>query len=180
MAKSRADIRYARALFLHSEEKGDSATVSQELRMLAGLVRESVDLRGFLSHPLLPADRQEAVIRATFGGKLNPITVDFLSMLAVRRRLKLLSNICERYEDLYLESRNILRISIVTAFDLAKGQVESIQQAMARRYGKQIQAEVTVDAALLGGFVIHVRDTVWDCSVRGKLDALRLAVSGAA
>lgn len=179
MSRSPADIRYARALFLRAEEKGVSAVVNDELRVLRRLIRESSELAAFLSHPLLPADKQQIVLAALFSKRLSAVTSEFLGFLAFRRRLRLLSGICEKFEDLYLESRNILRISIVTAFELGREQVDAVKNAMAKKYGKQIEAEVTIDATLLGGFVIKVRDTVHDCSARGKLDTLRLALCGA-
>lgn len=178
MARSPADIRYARALFLQAEEKGASVAVNDELRMLRRLIRDSSDLKAFLSHPLLPADKQQQVLTAIFGKRLNDVTSGFLGFLASRRRLRLLSGICEKFEGLFLESRNILRISIVSAFDMSREQVDAIQKAMAKKYGKQIEADVTIDANLLGGFVIQVRDTVHDCSVRGKLNMLQLALCG--
>lgn len=176
MARSKAEIRYARALFRLAEEKGVADGVSAELRALRDVIRSSQELRDFLAHPLLAVERQESILRAMFERSLSELTVRFLAFLAVRRRLPELDGICDEFENLYLEARSILRIAIVSAFELRANQVEAICAKMAARHGKRVQATLSVEAGLLGGFLVRVRDTVHDYSVRGKLDAMRMAL----
>jgi F-type H+-transporting ATPase subunit delta len=176
MARSKAEIRYARALFHLAEEQGVADAVSAELRSLREVIKSSTELRTFLAHPLLQAEQQEAIMRAMFETRLGELTVRFLAFLAVRRRLPQLDGICDEFETLYLEARSILRIEIVSAFDLRADQVESIGGKMAERYGQRVQATLSTDAGLLGGFLVRVRDTVHDYSVRGKLDAMHMAL----
>lgn len=176
MARSKAEIRYARALFRLAEEQGVADGVSAELRALRDVIRASAELREFLAHPLLAVERQEAIVRAMFGRRMSELTVRFLAFLAVRRRLPDLDGICDEFENLYLEARNILRIAIVSAFELRANQVEAICAKMAERYGKRVQTTLSVDVGLLGGFLVRVRDTVHDYSVRGKLDTMRMAL----
>ena len=48
----------------------------------------------------------------------------------------------------------------------------ALKEALERRFGKKIEARVTVDPALIGGARIVVGDTVIDGSVHGGLQAM--------
>ena len=45
------------------------------------------------------------------------------------------------------------------------------------KFGKKIEANVSVDAALIGGIKIIVGDTVIDASVKGQLQSLAYTLS---
>ncbi|MDA0322220.1 MAG: ATP synthase F1 subunit delta [Verrucomicrobia bacterium] len=177
MADSRAGKRYARALFSLATDDQVVDRVLEDLRGLRALIAQSEDLRRFVQHPALPDEKQKDVMKAMFGGRVAPLTERFLQFLVDRRRLALLVDICEVYEDLYCVARNIQRISIEYSHSLRDDQVRAIEAKMGARYGKDIETTTVHEASLLGGFRVRVGDVVHDFSVRGKLDGLRVALT---
>jgi len=151
--------------------------VLEDLRGLRALIAQSEDLRRFVQHPALPDEKQKDAIKAMFGGRVAPVTERFLQFLVDRRRLSLLVDICDVYENLYCDARNIQRISIEYSHPLREDQVRAIEAKMGARYRKDIETTTVHDASLLGGFRVRVGDVVHDFSVRGKLDGLRVALT---
>lgn len=179
MKNTRAARRYALALFNLAGDTGCVEEVLDDLRRIRTLLDDSDELRAFVAHPALTLEQQERGLRALFEGKGTDLTVRFLRFLAVRRRLAILDEACDEYERLCLDAKNILRVSIAGAHTLDARQVEDITKKLGEMYGKQIEAEVATDPALIGGFIVRVRDVVHDFSINGKLGRLRMQMCGA-
>jgi|TARA_B100000809_G_scaffold187979_1_gene186319 F-type H+-transporting ATPase subunit delta len=179
MKNPRAARRYALALFNLAGETGSVEKVLDDLRRIRTLLDDSDELKAFVAHPTLTLDQQERGIRSIFEGRGSELTTRFLRFLAGRRRLAILASACDEYETLYLDAKNILRVSIEGAHALDARQVEEITKKLGEMYGKKIEADVTTEPALIGGFIVRVRDIVHDFSINGKLGRLRMQMCGA-
>jgi F-type H+-transporting ATPase subunit delta len=56
---------------------------------------------------------------------------------------------------------------------MSETQVADITAALAKRFGKRIEASTSINPALIGGARIAVGDTVIDGSVREKLEQMK-------
>ncbi len=66
-----------------------------------------------------------------------------------------------------------VRAHVTSAQALAPADLERVRQSLARRTGKQVILESSVDPALIGGIVARVGDLVLDGSIRTQLGRLR-------
>jgi F-type H+-transporting ATPase subunit delta len=66
----------------------------------------------------------------------------------------------------------LARAQIISAFPLDERELAGLKTALERRFGKKIEATVSVDSSLIGGAKIVVGDTVIDGSVQGELQAM--------
>jgi F-type H+-transporting ATPase subunit delta len=55
---------------------------------------------------------------------------------------------------------------------------KSLEKQLAAATGKSIRATYLEDAALLGGAVVRVGSTIYDGSVRGRLEKIKQQISG--
>jgi F-type H+-transporting ATPase subunit delta len=55
----------------------------------------------------------------------------------------------------------------------------AVVEALGKQLGAKVEAEISVDESLIGGFVARVGSRQFDASVKAKLDALRLALKSA-
>ncbi len=60
-----------------------------------------------------------------------------------------------------------------SAAALKDAQKKEITQTLERVTGKKIEAKFSLDANLLGGVRVRVGDTIYDGSLRNRLDGLR-------
>jgi len=64
----------------------------------------------------------------------------------------------------------------VTARELGAEEREALVAEVAKLAGAKINASFKLDAAILGGTVVRIGSTVYDGSVRGRLDRLKEAL----
>jgi F-type H+-transporting ATPase subunit delta len=67
-------------------------------------------------------------------------------------------------------------VKITAAHELSDQQLTAMKQKLGDRYGKKIEAKVSVDPSLIGGFKIQVGDQIQDYSIATKLDKFEQGV----
>ena len=149
-----------------------------DITAIGSLIKGSDYFSAFLSHPRLSDDQRANGLKALFEGKLEPTTYTFTRFLLERHRLNVLPEICTCFAKLYEEQHDIISVALVSADTMSDPQVQAIQTKLGERYKKTIRLTATVDPSLIGGFCLHVGDTVNDNSVSGKLGSIRRALSG--
>jgi len=172
-----AASRYARALadVTFEPRSGlDPRGVTEQLRTVAALVRDSSDLQRVLLSPAIPNSRKRAVMQQLAPELgLNPKIRNFIYVLIDRRRIGQIAEIQEAFQSIVDERMGLVRADVASARDLTEEQRRAVQAELGRLTGKQIRMEYSVDPALIGGLVARVGSTVYDGSVRGQLEALR-------
>lgn len=145
----------------------------QQLRAFEAALDASADLREALSTPAVPSSRKKAVIgRIADVLKLSPVTRNFLFVLVDHRRIPLFAEIARSFELVADERLGFARADVTAAQPLSDSQREQLSAALERLTGKRIRMRAAVDDALIGGVMAKIGSTVYDGSVRGRLEAL--------
>ena len=167
--------RFARALgdILTSSEAADDAVA--KLRAFRDLQRESPELTLILTSPAVTAPRKRAAV-ARLADQLgfSRILKNFLYVLIDHRRTAMLGEILESLEAQLDERRGIVRAEVHSARELGEDQRRDVEAALGRVTGKQVFGQYAVDEALIGGLAARVGSLVYDGSVRGQLQAMRV------
>lgn len=164
---------YARAAFAIARDGGKFAEWSGALGFAA---RVAADPRvaALLGHPRLTDDDAVTLLSADAA---DQVFRDFLALLADNRRLVLLPEIVGLYEELRAEAERVVKAKVTSATELPAGELDTIRAALKKRFGREVEIESAVDAALIGGAVIDAGDVVIDGSLRGKLSRLQAALA---
>lgn len=174
MPRTAAARRYARALFSIAREDDRVEAVRGELAALAELLESAPELAQALFRPLHPAAQRKAVLAAVAERlAASPAVRQFLGYLVDQRRIVELPAIREEYERLADEQAGRTTARVVSATPLSTAQAERLRRALCERTGRDVQLDVTVDLALMGGLVAQVGDLVFDGSIRTHLRQLR-------
>ena len=126
MMSSKVAKRYAQALFDFAKEKGALDDIAQEIKDLGTCLSSSVELRNFVRDPVLTQDEKKQIISKLFESKINDFVFNFLLFLVAKRRLNTINEICEAFDRLYLDYKNIAEIQITSAFPIDQTQVDAI------------------------------------------------------
>jgi len=193
---------YARAAFESAHAVGDTLAWSEFLARAAELVRDPA-LASLIGSPrVLPDQLVELLLelatpsgssaaarsarsarsaRAAQGGSTQRLQAqrNFLALLAHNQRLTLLPEIAARYELLRADAENVANVQVLSARELTSEQSGKLKAALERRLGRTVRLHAQVDAALLGGAIVHYGDYVVDGSLRGRVERLAAAMSGA-
>jgi F-type H+-transporting ATPase subunit delta len=167
--------RYARALAdVVLEAKLNPAEVLQQLEDFAATFAGSKELREVLLNPSLPTAKRVAILDAVnrrIG--CGPKVRNFLAVLISRERLAALSEIVEEYR---LEMNRRLQISdaeVLTARPLQEQERAKLEREVAELAGTRVHATFLEDKSLIGGAIVRIGSTIYDGSVRGRLERLR-------
>ncbi|HTA17825.1 MAG TPA: ATP synthase F1 subunit delta [Polyangia bacterium] len=174
MAAGSVSRRYARALFSIGVDRGNFEQLGKELEDVAALWTGSAELRDALANPVFKASEKRAVLQSLLPRVApTPDVQKFVLLLLERRRLAAVPHIARAYREMADEHTGRVRAHVTSAQPLGPAELERVRQSLARRTGKQVILEASVDAALIGGIVARVGDLVLDGSVRTQLGTLR-------
>jgi F-type H+-transporting ATPase subunit delta len=168
---------YAEAAFGIARDKNALPVWSEMLR-LAAAVGADPQMQNALASPKLGAAEKESLFLSVVGDKLDTEGRNFIRVLIENDRISLLPEIRRLFEMRKDTAENVARAEIETALPMTDGQLASLTAALQKRFGKRVEANVILNAALIGGARITVGDTVIDGSVQGKLTAMANQLSG--
>ena len=164
---------YARAAFALAQEAGASASWSHALGLAARIAADP-QVAALLGNPRLTQADAVTLLSSESAG--IPFA-DFLALLAENRRLALLPEISGLFEEQLAEANRVVKARVTSATALPDGELETLRQALRKRFGRDVEMETAIDEALIGGAVIDAGDVVIDGSLRGKLSRLQAALA---
>lgn len=178
MINTRIVKRYALALF-GSLKHEQIEQVYQDLLSVQAIIRQSKDLRTFLNSPVVPHNKKQEIIKEIFGSSIGQIALDFIHLIAEKRRESMLSEIIDSFEALYNLQMNLLPVDFTTAVAMDEDLQQKLAQTIANVANKSVISKFKVDAGLRGGAIVKIDDLVFDGSVRHHLENLYKELAGA-
>ena len=169
---------YARALFEAAKEAGRIEEVREQLDALAEAIRDVPELQAVIRNPELDTTQKAGALAAIMRDA-DEILRNFVRLVAEKGRAPMLEEIAREYDALVAAEERILNVELTTAFELSEEQASSIVDQIEQASGRRVEANRTVDPALIGGVVLKVGTLEVDSSVRGRLERLRRELAGA-
>lgn len=171
--------RYATALFDLARESNKIETVEKSLGAVKAALAESGDFKALTASPLLSrADAGRGIAAVAKAMKLDPLTANFLGVLAENRRLAQVGDIIRAFGQLAAAYRGETTAQVTSAHPLTSAQVKELQSQLKARVGRNVSVDLTVDPAILGGLVVKIGSQMIDSSIRTRLNSLAHAMKG--
>lgn len=171
--------RYATALFGLARDEKQIDAVTRSLNSLEAAVAESSDFRALVGSPLISRTNAAKAIRAlTPALGVDPITANFLGVLADNGRLGELKAIIRAFRRLVAQDRGETAAEVTSARPLADDQIAKLKANLVARLGRDVAIEAKVDPEILGGLVVRLGSQMIDSSIRTKLNTLANAMKG--
>jgi F-type H+-transporting ATPase subunit delta len=165
---------YAEALLRAAEQRGAAEDVGTELRnLVADVYSASPDIESALSSPVVKRAAKTPVLEHAFKNNVSDVVFNLLNVLNAKDRLSLVRHVAAAFGDLLDERAKRVRVSVRTAAPLTNEQTERLRQTIAQATGLDPVVNIQVDEDLLGGMIVQVGDTVFDSSVRNRIEAIR-------
>ena len=167
---------YARAAFSIARDGGALAGWSNALGFAARVAADP-QVAALLGNPALTTNDAVTLLSPPQVSIDADAFARFLGLLADNRRLPLLPEIADLFDELRFEAERVVKARVTSATTLPAGELETIKAALKKRFGREVDIETAVDEDLIGGAVIDAGDVVIDGSLRGKLGRLQAALS---
>src|SRR5437764_8900663 len=171
--------RYASALSDLARDQRRIESVGNSLDGLSQALLDSKDFAELVSSPLVSRDeagKAFAALAPELG--LDPITGNFLGVLARNGRKNELRNVIRAFRRLAAEHRGEVTAEVTTARPLNDGQIAALKQQLRTRAGRDVSIDTNVDPSILGGIVVKLGSRQIDASIRTKLNRLASAMKG--
>jgi F-type H+-transporting ATPase subunit delta len=161
---------YSDVLFQLAEESGQVEQVLEDMAAVGTLLRDEPDFLKLITSSKMKEDEKTAALRRVFSGRIHPLTLDFLCVLARRNRIGGLNGIFDRYEVLVDSLKNCRLVEVVLAKQLPEAELEKLRLEIKDAIKAEVKLKVQIDPDILGGIVIRQGDLMIDNSVRTILN----------
>ncbi|HET8925484.1 MAG TPA: ATP synthase F1 subunit delta [Candidatus Acidoferrum sp.] len=169
-----ASLQYANALADIALAQGAAEPAVKQLNDFGAACAQSAELRTFLASPAVAMETKHAVIEklvARLGA--SKIIRNFLFVIADHRRTHLLPDITAAFQQVIRRRQGVAEAKIASAVELSAAQKKEMKETLARLIGKRVETKYSLDPNLLGGAVVRIGDTIYDGSLRGRLNEMR-------
>lgn len=164
---------YAEALFDLAQRHEGLEAYGEGIATVAILLDENPSFRLFLETPRVDAQAKKAVVRKAFGGQFPANLVNFLLVTIDKRRQRLLRGIARAFAALVDEHMNRAHVEVTVARPLDDESLRRVADRLSALLGKTAIPHQRVQPEVLGGVVVRVGDTIFDGSLRRRLDRMR-------
>jgi F-type H+-transporting ATPase subunit delta len=149
-----------------------------ELRTIAALLAESPQLRRVWENPAIPADQKRRVLDVV--AQRDGISKQVRNLVAVlidHRRIHFFARIIDQLQKELNARLGFAEAQIISIRELADAEKRNFEMQVQKLTGKKVRAHYGQDASLLGGAVVRIGSTIYDGSVKGQLERLKVALS---
>jgi len=162
---------YCEVLFELAQEADRVDAVKEDLEAVAHVLSENAEFAALISSHNITGKEKAEVVRRVFNGKVNDLTLDFLSVLAKRNRMTSLLGISQKYETLFdlHYDRHLVEITLAAKPDTK--QLEKLQKNHSDSIKGTVKIAVDVDPDIIGGIIIKKDGRMIDNSVRTAVRA---------
>lgn len=169
----RVGMVYGKALLAATEKSGQTDEVLQELDALIELLQKHPQIDEAMRSGMIKPDDKVAMVDRVFAGRVTPIFLNFLKVVAAHGRGGFLRAVRKAVRDLRDRQQGRVRVEVTTATPLDDPLAEQVQNRLRGMLGGEPVLTRKVDPDLLGGLVFRVGDTVYDGSVARQLAQVR-------
>jgi len=167
---------YAVAVYQLAKEKKALKKWSDMLAFTSALVNDA-QMQAFIHDPKVTSAQLEESFLTVCDKNLDKHGQNLIKVLVEYGRVALLPAIAESFETLKAEDEGTLEAEIIAAKKPTVAKTKELVKRLEEKFGKKIDATVSEDPDMIGGFKIIVGDTVIDASVTNQLQNLAYTLS---
>ena len=173
--------RYATALFELALENKVVDAVKKDLDQFNALIADSADLNRLVRSPVFDADEQLKALSAVLAkAGIGGLAANFLRVITTNRRLFAVRDMIRGYRALVARHKGEVTAHVTVAEKLSDTHLDTLKSTLKTvTSGKDIDLDVKIDPAVIGGLIVKVGSRMVDSSLRTKLNSIKLAMKEA-
>ncbi len=169
---SRAAIRYAKAILETAISSGKANQVNEDMKSIIAAVDSSADLKDFLASPIITSDLKMNALTEVFSS-VQADTKSLFRLLQENKRFEILVAIATQFNVQFDEMNGVEVAKVTTAFPITPDLEAKILAKAATISTKKLTIQNTVDASIIGGFILRIGDKQYNASVSNRLQELK-------
>lgn len=139
------------------------------------LYADDARLQHVMANPGFTLVERRQVLERVFprGGELHPLVRNLLFLLLEKHRFGILPEILRAFEESMDEHVGRLRATVSGAQPIPPSLCAQVSEALSKATGRTVELEQRMDPSLIAGLVLQVKDTVYDASLKSRLESMR-------
>lgn len=152
----------------------DYSIVQKELLEWEGIFNQNSDLVNAFRNPAIAHFSKEHLLNSLISKtKPTSTTANFLRVLLQNGRLTNISEINQTLSKVIEERSGTVSAKITSARELSESEKQDLQKNLEKMTRKNVSLKFEVNQELIGGIVTTIGSTVYDSSVKTKLNNLK-------
>ncbi len=173
MRETRIAKPYAQALYSAATEQDILDQIVADVNQILQLTEDSEDFDQFLTNPILSPQFKSEMFQQLLSETVQPLTLNFLLLLALKQRERSLVAILQMFLEIVDLQAGRVVAQVTSAVPLTDAQKTTLSQQLSDYSGAEVRLELSEDAAIQGGVIVRLGDTVFDGSIISQLQRMR-------
>ena len=169
---STAARRYAEAAFELAARDEALDAYGEALDLAAETLGHGTALQ-VLRNPAQPLKQRIEIVDGLLANRVPDQVLKLVGLLVERGKIDRIGDVAREFRRLLNKQNGIVEALATSAAPLTEAETAALRRKVAQMTSSAVDLRVEVDDSLMGGLTVRVGDTLYDASVRGRLERLR-------
>jgi F-type H+-transporting ATPase subunit delta len=164
--------RYAEAFLNFAQVNCGSVRALEDLIEVKKIIQDNPGFNDLMYNPGIPYSEKCTIIDRVIRDGISDEMRNFLKLILEKNRFDIFPDVAEYLRVKYGHQGQV-DVLLKTAFPLDLEVIKKIQDALKKRFKKNLRFFIDLDGSLLGGVQVVIGNTIIDGSIRKRLAELR-------
>ena len=161
-----------------AESAPKGVSIESELFAFATAVTSDPNLELAVGSKLGDDEAKVVLVTRLLENKVSPQTLTIVRQLVQQPRGRRIGESLRTAATIVADQSGLVVATVTSAAPIAAEQLTRLQGGLAKSYGREVQLNLVIDPAIIGGLRVQIGDDVIDGTVSRKLSDLRLQLAG--
>ena len=163
------------SLVTNFDEFGD---IKNALTELVSVIKKDSTVNAFVRSKSTDLSQKVSVFQSALGDIFDHGLLDIVTVMLENDDIGLLSDVTKHFLSITKNRLNIAYVEVVSSFDMNEEYQSNLLKQIKEATNKEIDFNFSVDKNLIGGLKIKIDDTLFDSTLKTKLENAKLKLIG--
>ena len=153
-------------------------SIKNALTVLVSVIKKDSTVNAFVRSKSTNVDKKISVFQSALGEVFDHRLLDIVTIMLENDDIALLEDVTKRFLSITKNRLNIAHVEVVSSFDMDEEYQSNLLKQLKEATNKEIDFNFSVDKNLIGGLKIKIDDTLFDSTLKTKLENAKLKLIG--
>ena len=153
-------------------------SVKNALTVLVSVIKKDSIVNAFVRSKSTTIDKKVRVFQSALDEVFDYRLLDIVTIMLENDDIALLEDVTKRFLSITKNRLNIAHVEVVSSFDMDEEYQSNLLKQLKEATNKEIDFNFSVDKDLIGGLKIKIDDTLFDSTLKTKLENAKLKLIG--
>ena len=153
-------------------------SIKNALTVLVSVIKKDSTVNAFVRSKSTNVDKKISVFQSALGEVFDHRLLDIVTIMLENDDIGVLEDVTNRFLSIIKNRLNIAHVEVVSSFDMDEEYQSNLLKQLKEATNKEIDFNFSVDKDLIGGLKIKIDDTLFDSTLKTKLENAKLKLIG--